>query len=300
MSNGRHTHVAGIIPLANLSSELGTPISDCLIPVDPHFTAIQKAVFECAMAGCQTIWIVANDDLAPIVKEIVGEWVYDPIHYCRQYEVYPSEHRKEIPIYYVPIHPKDRDRRDSYGWSVLYGINSAWRTANIISHWMVPHKYFVAFPMSTYNVYALKNFRAKISDFENNFFLTYQGKTVKDNEYLPFTMFSEDFIQCRRHVNKTTTREYLSPGPDEKYPTHKLPLAERWSARGFDLATVFEKINEVNSYKADIDWYYDISKWSGYKDFMGSENFIQKPANSLTKAHTHVKLPYREGEIDDD
>ena len=33
------------------------------------------------MAGCNTIWIVANDDLAPIVRKIVGEWVYDPVYY---------------------------------------------------------------------------------------------------------------------------------------------------------------------------------------------------------------------------
>jgi hypothetical protein len=300
MSAGRHIHLAGIIPLANLTTDFDLPTPECLVLLDPGFTAIQKAVFECSVAGCQTIWIVANDDLAPMVKKVVGEWAYDPVYYSRSHSAFPSEHRKEIPIYYVPIHPKDRDRRDSYGWSVLHGINSAWRVANTISQWVVPDKYFVTFPMSAYNVYALRNSRAKISDFENNFFLTHNGKTVKDNEHLAFTMFSEDFLQCRRHVNKTTTREYLNPGPDEKYPQDKLPLAERWSARRFDFATIFEKINEKNSHKMDIDWYYDISKWSEYQAFMGSENFIQKPSKSLTKAHTHVKLPYREGELNDD
>jgi hypothetical protein len=44
---------------------------------------------------------------------------------------FSSEQRKEIPIYYIPIHPKDRDRRDSYGWSVLYGAYSAWRVHTI-------------------------------------------------------------------------------------------------------------------------------------------------------------------------
>jgi hypothetical protein len=281
-------------------TDLDLAVPACLLPVDPGFTAIQKAVFECAMAGCQTIWIVANDDLAPVVKKVVGEWVYDPVHYCRQYEVYPSEHRKEIPIYYVPVHPKDRDRRDSYGWSILHGINSAWRVANIISQWMIPHKYFVAFPMSAYNVYALKNLRPKISDFENNFFLTHEAKTIKDNEPLAFTMFGEDFLECRRYVNKSTTREYIDPGPDAKYPTQKLPLHERWSARRFDLATIFNNVSDKNAHICEIPWYYDISKWDNYQDFMGSKNFIQKPTDALTKAHTHVKLPYREGEIDDD
>jgi len=300
MSDGRHTHVAGIIPLANLNADLGMAINDCLTLVDSGFTAIQKSVFECAMAGCQTIWIIANDDVAPIIKKLIGEWVYDPVYYSRQYTVFPSEHRKEIPIYYVPIHPKDRSRRDSYGWSVLHGINSAWRTSNILSHWVVPHKYFVTFPMSAYNVYALKKFRAKISDFENNFFLTHEGKTVKDNIPLAFTMFGEDYIHCRRYVNKTTTKEYLNPGPDEKYPQKKLPLSERWSARQFGFDTIFAKVNEKNAHKEELEWYYDISKWTGYQAFMGSENFIQKPSNNLTRAHKHVKLPYREEELNDD
>ena len=300
MSDGRHIHLAGIIPLANLQTDFELPTPPCLLPVDPGFTAIQKAVFECALAGCQTIWIVANDDLAPVVRKIIGEWVYDPVYYYRKYDMFPTNKRKEIPIYYVPIHPKDRDRRDSYAWSALYGITSAWRVANIISHWVVPHKYFVTFPMNAYNVYSLRNFRAKISDFENNFFLTHEGKTIKDNKPLPFTMFGEDFIQCRRHVNKTTTREYIDPGPSEKYPQKKLPLLERWSARYFDFNTVFEKVAEKDAHKEELEWYYDISKWQQYQLFMGSENFIQKPSNNLTKAHKYVKLPYREGEIDDD
>ena len=154
--------------------------------------------------------------------------------------------------------------------------------------------------MSAYNVYSLRKLRAKISDFENNFFLTYGDKSVKNNEPLAFTMFGEDFVQCRRYVNKITTKEYMNPDPNEKYPQKKLPLLERWSARHFNFDTIFAKVNETNAHKEEVDWYYDISKWQQYQLFMGSENFIQKPSNNLTKAHKHVKLPYREGEIDDD
>ena len=72
------------------------------------------------------------------------------------------------------------------------------------------------------------------------------------------------------------------------------------SARQFDFDTIFGKVNEKDAHRVELDWYYDISKWRQYQAFMGSENFIQKPSNNLTKAHKHVKLPYREGEIDDD
>ena len=78
-------HLAGIIPVANLKTDFNLDIPACMMPVDAGFTAIQKSVFECAIAGCSTIWIVANNDLAPIVRKRVGEWVYDPVYYKRKY-----------------------------------------------------------------------------------------------------------------------------------------------------------------------------------------------------------------------
>ena len=299
MSNGRHTHLAGIIPLANLKTDFALATPECLLPVDPGFTAIQKAVFECAMVGCQTIWIVANDDLAPVVRKIVGEWIYDPVYYYRQHDPFPANRQKDIPIYYVPIHPKDRERRDSYGWSVLHGINSAWRTSTIISQWVVPEKYYIAFPMSAHNVYDLRKYRRQISEISKNWFLTHEGKSVKDNLPLSFTMSGEDYIQCRRQVNQLTTKEFVRPPPDE-LPSQRLPLGERWSARTFDFATIFDKVNESEAYKQEVQWFYDLTSWAGYGEFMGSENFIKKPSNNLIKSHKHVKLPYREGEINDD
>ena len=292
-------HLAGVIPLANLKTDYNLRTPDCLLPVDAGFTAIQKAVFECAIAGCKTIWIVANDDLAPIVKKIVGEWIYDPVYYSRTHAVFPNDHRKEIPIYYVPVHPKDRDRRDSYGWSALYGIYSAWYASNLISKWVVPEKYYVTFPMSAYNIYTLRKYRRQISEISENWFLTYNGKTVKDNVPLSFTMSGQDYIQCRRHVNKATTREFINPPPGE-LPSEKLPLAERWSARYFDFNEIFREVSEIDARKQETEWFYDLTSWEGYRDFLGSENYIKKPANSLTRTHFHVKLPYREGELDDD
>ena len=71
------SHLAGIIPVAGLKTDYDIATPEYLLPVDPGFTAIQKAVYECALAGCQTIWIVANGDTAPIIRTIIGEWIYD-------------------------------------------------------------------------------------------------------------------------------------------------------------------------------------------------------------------------------
>ena len=162
------------------------------MPVDLGWTAIQKSVFECAMAGCNTIWIIANDDLAPVVRKVVGDWIYDPV-YLSGYSNFSSEQRKEIPIYYVQINPKDRDRRDSYGWSVLYGAYSAWKVAYKISQWLTPDKYYVSFPMAAYDVNLVRDYRKLINHREDNFFLSYDGETVKDNKPIAFTFTGEDF-----------------------------------------------------------------------------------------------------------
>jgi|TARA_R110001583_G_scaffold28213_12_gene100409 hypothetical protein len=284
-------HLAGIIPLANLKTDFQLAIPEVLLPIGPGFSAIQKSVFECAMAGCNTIWIVANDDLAPIIREIVGDWVYDPVYYHSPAK-FSSEQRKEIPIYYVPIHPKDRDRRDSYGWSVLYGIHCAWRVAHNISQWITPDKYYISFPLSTFDVYQVRTWRRAISDPKKNFFFTHKKSHIKNNLPISFTMTGEDFKLCRRTINKKTTREYLPPSPDQQYPSQKLPLQNRWSARYFTLQDVFEAVEDKNAHKVELDWHYNISDWGGYRNFLSSEHVINTPEEYLTKPHTHVKLPY--------
>jgi len=284
-------HLAGIIPIANLKTDFDLLIPEVLLPLAAGFSAIQKSVFECAMAGCNTIWIIANDDLAPVIREAVGDWVYDPVYYHSPAK-FSSEQRKEIPIYYVPIHPKDRDRRDSYGWSVLYGIHCAWRVAHNISQWITPNKYYISFPLSAFDVHQVRTWRREISDPKKNFFFTHNQSYIKNNLPISFTMTGEDFKLCRRTVNKKTTREYLPPSPGQQYPSQKLPLQNRWSARYFNLEDVFEQVEDKDAHKVELDWYHDISSWDGYRNFLSSGNIINTPEEGLTKRHTHVKLPY--------
>ena len=287
------THLSGIIPLANYESDIDITPSPLLLPVANGFNVVQKSVFECAMAGCDTIWIVANDNLSPMVRKLVGDWVYDPVYYKRDMaSKFYSELRKEIPIYYVAIHPKDRDRRDSYGWSIIHGIHTAYMTSRKISKWIVPEKYFISFPFGIYDSSFLRQHRKTIRSKNNNFFLKHDNNYIKDNVPLACTMTGEDFKLCRRSINKKTTREYLPPSPGQLYPSKKLPLHERWSARNFNLEQVLNNIQEEDAIYADLPWYYDISNWQGYLDYMGSENKIKKPINALTKPHKHVKIPY--------
>jgi len=287
-----HVHTAGIIPVANLQTDIQTPIPEILLPVNNGFSAIQKSVFECAMAGCNTIWIVANHDLAPIVRKVVGDWIYDPVYYERTFTKFYSDHRREIPIYYVPIHPKDRARRDSYGWSILHGVYSSWYAAYKISKWITPQNYYISFPMSVYDVYSVRDYRKNISNSKANFFLKHDNKTVKDGELLSFTMKGDDFKACRNLINKTTTREYLPPLPGQKYPSQKRPVNERWIAKDYSLEQVLKPLNEEGSTCMEIEWHHDISTWQGYVEYLGSKNTVETPRKELTLPHIHVNIPY--------
>lgn len=282
--------VAGIIPIAGMVTDHDTDIPAAMTLVSAGFTAIQKSVFECAIAGCKTIWIVANSDMAPIIRMRIGDFVQDPVYYNRRYSKFYKNLRKEVPIYYVPIAYSDMDRRDSYGWSVLHGVLSAWWVSVKISKWLVPKKYFVSFPMAVHDIYSLRQHRKAIANPKANFFLTYNNKTVKDNLPLPFTMTGEDFIQCRRKVNKETTRGFLPPLEGELAPSRKLPLEQRWSARSFDFSRVFDKVDNTGAVNIELDWHYDISTWEEYRKFLGSDHVIKKPYKGLTGPFKHSKM----------
>ena len=286
-------HLSGIIPIANYETDLNVSFPELLLPICDDFSLIQKSVYECAAAGCNTIWIVANDDLAPIIRKTVGDWVYDPVYYKRDFSSkFYSELRKEVPIYYVGIKPKDFDRRDSYGWSVIEGMHAAYMTAYKISKWLTPEKYFVSFPFGVTDPFQIRDFRKPIRDKNKNFFYSYGDNTVKNNTPLPFTLTGEDFLKCRRAINQKTTREYLPPLPNQKYPSQKLPLHERWSARHFTLSEIYEPLVTVPHKSIDLEWHYNISSWQDYVDYISSDNLVDKPLDDLTRARQHVTIPY--------
>ena len=291
------THLSGIIPIANYETDLNVSFPELLMPVCDGFNLIQKSVYECAAAGCNTIWIVANDDLAPIIRKTVGDWVYDPVYYKRDLESkFYSQLRKEVPIYYVGIKPKDQKKRDSYGWSILEGIHASYMTSYKISKWLPPEKYFISFPFGVYDIYFIRQHRKLIRDKQTNLFFKYNGESVIDNQYLPFTMKGEDFKLCRRAINQKTTREYLPPLPGQQYPSQKLPLHQRWSAQHFTLSEIYEPLSATPHKSVELDWYYDVSMWASYVEYISSNNLLDKPLDDLTRARQHVKIPYKEGE----
>jgi hypothetical protein len=262
-------HLSGIIPIAGQELDFNFPWHDCLQPVSKGYTALNHAVMECAWAGCETIWIVCHKETQSLVRHQVGEYVQDPVWYGRTLDPLPSEVRKIIPIYYVPIHPKDRYKRDCLGWSVLYGANVAYWTSKQMSKWVIPDKYYVSFPYGVYDSKCLRKHRKDISS-KRRFYLSQNGKTVRDGEYLGFTFDGDDFIKVRGHLRRQATG--IRP-PGNKDLKQRLPIEERWSARHFSLDKIFNcVILEEQDKVVELSWYHDIGSWDRYCDFMASPN----------------------------
>ena len=246
------------------------PYPDCLLPVAPNYTMIEAAVVEAAFAGCDTIWIVCNDDLAPVVRYKVGDYIQDPVSFYNNYEKFPSQHRKRVSIFWVPLHPKDRDKRDCLSWSVLHGAITALKVSDQISKWLIPDKYYVSFPYGIMDPRELRQVRSKIRSKEN-FFVSHNGKTVRDNNYSSFTFGRDEFVAYRRNIRKGTgvyTSETLN---DHGIPSSKLPIEERWSARFFSPSDVFGSVEPKNAYMFQAKNFFNLNSWNSYREYISSD-----------------------------
>jgi len=259
--------LAGIVPVGGQPLDFELPWHDCLMPLEPNYHAVQHAVMECAWAGCETIWIVCHEDMRPLIRHIVGEYVYDPVRFGRKHDVYPKQTRKLIPIYYVPIHPKDKDKRDCLSWSVIHGAQSAYWTAKKVSAWIVPDRYYVSFPYGIYKNEALRKHRKDISS-KNRFILRSENETVRDGHYLGFTFDAEDFKKIRQNFRAEGTGIRV---PGTGMDGEKLPIEERWSARFFEIGDIFSFLTKKDFQVQETEVYYPIDSWEGYVDYMRSD-----------------------------
>ncbi len=268
-------HLAGIVPVAGQPLDFNFPWHDCLQPIGPDYLAVERAILECAYAGCDTIWLTCHTDMQPLIKKRLGDFVEDPVYINRKYDPgFPSERRKKIPIYYVPIHPNDRDKRDCLAWSVLHGANTAHYISKNISKWITPDKFYTAFPYGVYDFKFLREYRKKILSDEG-FFVSWNGATVKDGHYLGFCFTPEEFKEYRRHLRTEATGAYYK-SEDGELPTVKLPIEERYSARHFSLDKVFGIGDTSGANIACVHDYFNIDSWEGLRAYLGSDHRIYR------------------------
>jgi|AntAceMinimDraft_5_1070358.scaffolds.fasta_scaffold14106_5 hypothetical protein len=283
-THGNSFHLAGIIPVGSQPLDFKMPWDDCLMPIAPDYTAIERAVYECASAGCETIWIVLHKEAQALIRHRLGDWVDDPAWTYlarKKFDFDAGGKRKEIPIYYVPIHPKDRDKRDCLPWSVIYGASRAYHISKLISQWVVPDKYYVAFPYGVYSCNKIRREYRSLISSQKRFFIRWNGKTVADGEYLGFTFDAQDFVRFRRIIREGTG--IRKPGSNFEEGFENLPLEERYSARYFTLDKVFGGVILDDANIGPMEWYYNIGDWDSYCDYLGSKEreWVRRPKSIL-------------------
>jgi hypothetical protein len=151
---------------------------------------------------------------------------------------------------------------------------TAYWLSKTISKWVIPDRFYAAFPYGMYDPKLIQPFRKQISS-RSPFCVSYNGQTIKNNEYLGFTFDGEDFKKCRQFLRKEGTGEFIG------YDTGRIPIEERWSARFFELDKVFKHVNIEGVEMLEIPWYYNIGSWDGLCNFFGSEDCkkLDKPFN---------------------
>tara|TARA_R110000824_G_scaffold5670_11_gene26150 strand:+ start:8527 stop:9381 length:855 start_codon:yes stop_codon:yes gene_type:complete len=269
-------HLAGIVPVAGQPLDFGMPWHDCLIPIAQNYLAVERCVVECAAAGCDSIWVVCNDDMQPLIKHRLGEYVQDPVWVLRKFEYDQSGYQKPIPIYYVPIHPRDRNKRDCLSWSVLYGAWTAKRITGGLSTYLAANKYYVSFPYGVYDPNLVRAYRKEISSAES-FFLSFNNKTIIDGEYLGFAFDNEIYDKLSAEVREKSTGLFRNEERKEK-----LSLDERFSYRFFSIQDVFESLTLEGAKLHEVSNYYNIDNWQEYCRYIGNVGFsVERPKESL-------------------
>lgn len=269
-------HLAGIVPIACQSLGFNLPWHESLMPIAPNYLAFERAIYECAVAGCETIWVVSHRETTPLLRHRLGDWIYDPVINPRvkaRYVKFPSQYLKQIPIYYVPINPKDRDVRDGLVWSILFGIQRAHHISRYFSRWVTPNRYYVSFPYAVYPNSLIKNRRLEISSEKRFFLETPDGRTIKDGALAGFTISPTEYSLYLKKFRESEKLLWKNgTWKDGKFYGEKLEKEKRYSGRFFKPEQIFDiaEVNEEDTLK--LSWYHQIDSWEGYQKFIGSAN----------------------------
>jgi len=272
MDNVEETHIegrnlVGIVPVAGHDKyDFNQPWPDCLMPIQSGYSLIEGAVVECAWAGCKSIWIVANDNLAPIIRKKIGDWVFDPIWNHRKFDPIPYESKRRIPVFYVPVPLKNRNKIDCLSWSVIHGALTAFKVTSSLTKWATPSRYYVSFPQSYMDPFQIREHRRTIHSAKN-IYMTSNGFGVKDGMFTSFTFDKNDWLEFRR-VIRTGTGVKVPGSP--AMSNEVLPVEERWSARWFGVDKVFAPLKLEEAEIIPVTNFFNIRSWEEYTDFIAA------------------------------
>lgn len=225
------------------------------------------------MAGCSSIWVVAERKHIPLLKSVVGSYVEDPVLAQLPVE-FKENYRIKIPIWYTSVPVRDIGRRDCYGWSILVGADTAVKLSSSLTRGAIPGKFYVSFYQSIYSPWRLQKNRKIIKSLDKNWYVMNDSKTIKDGAELGFTFFLEDFKRFKKEFREKDQGEWQ--GTDIKNLTRR-PLEERNTASKLRLDEVFSSAILEGATLHECKKPYYISDWEGYAEYIASSHHYKMP-----------------------
>jgi len=222
------------------------------MPIGEGYTLLERAVYECAMAGCHTIWITVNDDWQKLIKKRIGDYVEDPLYLNRVMDRWPSESKRRIYIYYVPELARYRTARYGDAWGIINSAIYATRVAFGVGSYTVPSSYYAAFPMGLYEPELVRQHRQDIKN-ENKFYIEHDGNSIKTGHKMGFSFSYEDM----REIN--------------------CELGKRRLTGNLSFTDVYNKLDFSGVDPTPAPWYNEIESWPDYAEYMASNNKLDKP-----------------------
>jgi len=262
------------------------------MPLNTGFTAIERAVTECAAAGCDSIWITVSREYLPLLRKVLGDFIYDPLFFFNMPKLqYAKNYYRRIPIFYCPMRIKDVGLKDSEAFGIINSALCARRFAAKLSSNMEPSTYYAAFYDGVYQPFISMTNRDAINR-NKNFFYSFNGKSFKDGEPLAFTFDWEQLKACHEMVRNEGTKKYraLSEYKTDHSWLELLPKDQRYSATKFPLDRVFSSVTLDGAKEFSLRWFHNINSWEGYRAYVAGHTTIRRPKKDLRPANELERL----------
>ena len=197
MSRTMTNNLAGIIPIAGHASDIDLPWHHVLMPFEKNKTLLQHAVYNCAMAGCNTIWVICDDEQQPLIRTLIGEKVEDPVYRYRAHARHASDHKRWIPIFYCSTTIRDQQRRNNIGWTAIFGCLLARKIFGSLSKHTAPDRFFVCWPYCKLDSLVLRSHRRDIQKMSLLF--SDSSRSILSDDFLPVVCDLESIERSRQH-----------------------------------------------------------------------------------------------------
>jgi len=246
--------LAGIIPIAGPKTDIEMPWHHTLMPFDKNKVLVQNSVYTCAMAGCESIWIVCNDDMQPLIRSIVGNEIQDPVYRHRSFAKFAKDHQRPIPIFYMPLPLRDMQKRNNYAWSAMHGCLMANKIFGQISAYLAPEQFFISWPYAIVDSQSFREYRHDIK--KKTILFDFNGKNIFTNEYVPLVCNIDEVIQVKEYCY-----ELQNPYSSNKNLTHLHPSELLAPLRGKEIVNI-----DCN--------YKRVSSWGEYVSLLAKKSIV--------------------------